>query len=152
MHGPGHDEDYFAQCDNLLSVMISVLTNPKKCEKTTSDEWKDKLKKLMEQAENFAFKRLAAAPGIEVRRRNASNSEWNHPGTRASGFTLAGERLPEGAAKAGILRAITSAKAFLPLAVILRIVHLIRRGSRAGPANPAFCARAGRWGRTCGRR
>jgi transposase InsO family protein len=42
---------------------------------------------------------------------------------RASGFTLAGERLPEGAAKAGILRAITSAKAFLPLAVILRIVH-----------------------------
>ena len=43
---------------------------------------------------------------------------------RASGFTLAGERLPEGSAKAGILRAITSAKAFLPLAVILRIVHL----------------------------
>jgi hypothetical protein len=29
---------------------------------------------------------------------------------RSSGFTLAGERLPEGAAKAGILRAITSAK------------------------------------------
>jgi putative transposase len=43
---------------------------------------------------------------------------------RASGFTLAGERLPEGAAKTGILRAITSAKAFLPLAVILRIAHL----------------------------
>jgi hypothetical protein len=31
---------------------------------------------------------------------------------RASGFTLAGERLPEGAAKVSILRAITSAKAF----------------------------------------
>jgi hypothetical protein len=29
---------------------------------------------------------------------------------RASGFTLAGERLPEGAAKSGILCAITSAK------------------------------------------
>jgi len=43
---------------------------------------------------------------------------------RASGFTLAGERLPEGAAKAGILRAITSAKAFLPLATLLRILHL----------------------------
>ena len=43
---------------------------------------------------------------------------------RASDFTLAGERLPEGAAKARILRAITSAKPFLPLAVILRIVHL----------------------------
>jgi len=43
---------------------------------------------------------------------------------RAFGFSLAGERLPEGAAKAGILRAITSAKPFLPLALILRIVHL----------------------------
>ena len=43
---------------------------------------------------------------------------------RASGFTLAGERLPEGSAKAGILRAITCAIPFLPLAVILRIVHL----------------------------
>jgi hypothetical protein len=43
---------------------------------------------------------------------------------RASSFTLAGERLPEGAAKAGILRAITSAKAFLPLAAILRVVRL----------------------------
>jgi putative transposase len=43
---------------------------------------------------------------------------------RASGFTLAGERLPEGSAKAGILGAITSAKPFLPLAVILRVAHL----------------------------
>ena len=43
---------------------------------------------------------------------------------RASGFTLAGERLPEGAAKAGILRAIASATPFLPLAVILRITRL----------------------------
>ncbi|HJX63163.1 MAG TPA: DDE-type integrase/transposase/recombinase, partial [Polyangia bacterium] len=43
---------------------------------------------------------------------------------RASGFSLAGERLPEGAAKAGILRAIASAKPFLPLVVILRITRL----------------------------
>jgi putative transposase len=43
---------------------------------------------------------------------------------RASGFTLAGERLPEGSAKAGILRATTTARPFLPLVVILRIVHL----------------------------
>ena len=43
---------------------------------------------------------------------------------RASGFTFAGERLPEGAAKAGILRAISSATPCLPLAVILRIAHL----------------------------
>jgi transposase InsO family protein len=43
---------------------------------------------------------------------------------RASGFTLAGERLPESSAKAGILRAITSATPFLPLVVILRIARL----------------------------
>jgi hypothetical protein len=42
---------------------------------------------------------------------------------RASGFSLAGQRLPEGAAKAGILRAITIATPHLPLAVILRIAH-----------------------------
>jgi hypothetical protein len=47
-----------------------------------------------------------------------------HALLRASGFSLAGERLPEGSAKAGILRAITTAKPFLPLAVILRIVRL----------------------------
>ena len=43
---------------------------------------------------------------------------------RASGFSLAGSRLPEGKAKAGILRAITSAEAFLPLAIVLRIIGL----------------------------
>ena len=44
---------------------------------------------------------------------------------RASGFSLAGgQRLPEGNAKAGVLSAITSAKPFLPLAVILRIARL----------------------------
>jgi hypothetical protein len=43
---------------------------------------------------------------------------------RAFGISLGGERLPEGVAKAGILRAITGAKPYLSLAVILRIVHL----------------------------
>ena len=43
---------------------------------------------------------------------------------RASGFRLAHQRLPEGAVKASILRAITSATNALPLAVILRILGL----------------------------
>jgi transposase InsO family protein len=43
---------------------------------------------------------------------------------RASGFSLTGMRLPEGQAKAGILRAVTSAESFLPLAIILRILGL----------------------------
>ena len=60
---------------------------------------------------------------------------------RASGFTLAGERLPEGSAKAGILRAITSARPFLPLAVILRVVHLAPgRYHRWNRASTAVCS------------
>jgi len=43
---------------------------------------------------------------------------------RASGFSLAAKRLPDGAAKAGILRAIAGATPFLPLAVLLRIARL----------------------------
>jgi putative transposase len=59
---------------------------------------------------------------------------------RASGFTLAGERLPEGSAKAGILRAITSAKPFLPLTVILRVAHLDPgRYHRWNRASTAVC-------------
>jgi hypothetical protein len=59
---------------------------------------------------------------------------------RASSFTFAGERLHEGAAKAGILRAITSAKPFLPLAVILRVVHLEpRRYHTWNRASTAAC-------------
>jgi hypothetical protein len=43
---------------------------------------------------------------------------------RASGFSLDRNRLPEGEAKAGILCAISGAEAFLPLAIILRILDL----------------------------
>jgi putative transposase len=43
---------------------------------------------------------------------------------RLSGFRLTGERLPEGVAKASVLRAITSAKPALPLNTILRILGL----------------------------
>ena len=59
---------------------------------------------------------------------------------RASGFALAGERLPEGSSKAEILRAITSAKPFLPLAVILRVAHLEPgRHHRWNRASTAVC-------------
>jgi hypothetical protein len=43
---------------------------------------------------------------------------------RASGFRLVGERLPDGATKASILRAITSAEIALPLKLVLRIIGL----------------------------
>jgi putative transposase len=43
---------------------------------------------------------------------------------RVSGFSLAGRRLPDGAAKADVLRTIESAQAILPLALILRVLRL----------------------------
>jgi putative transposase len=43
---------------------------------------------------------------------------------RVSGFSLAGRRLPEGAAKADVLRTIESAQTILPLALILRVLRL----------------------------
>jgi putative transposase len=42
---------------------------------------------------------------------------------RVSGFSLAGRRLPEGAAKADVLRTIESAQTILPLALILRVLR-----------------------------
>lgn len=59
LHGPGHDERYFTQCDRLISSLIAALTHPKLCEKKTKDEWKELLKKRVAQAENFAFRKLA---------------------------------------------------------------------------------------------
>ena len=43
---------------------------------------------------------------------------------RVSGFSLAGRRLPEGAAKADVLRTIESTQTILPLALILRVLRL----------------------------
>ena len=43
---------------------------------------------------------------------------------RAAGFSLAAQRLPEGAAKARILRAVASAQSALPLNTILKIIAL----------------------------
>jgi putative transposase len=43
---------------------------------------------------------------------------------RVSGFSLAGRRLPEGTAKADVLRAIESSQPVLPLALILRVLRL----------------------------
>jgi transposase InsO family protein len=43
---------------------------------------------------------------------------------RASGFRLAGERLPEGDTKASILRAVASAEPALPMRLVLRIIGL----------------------------
>jgi hypothetical protein len=78
LHGPGHDESYFTQCDRLLSSMIDVLTDPELCEETSSDDWKDKLKKLVTQAENFAFRKLAN-----------NNSAWRlHPSEQISALRL----------------------------------------------------------------
>ena len=56
---------------------------------------------------------------------------------RASGFRLVSERLPQGAAKASILRAIASAETALPLALILRILGMPRSRYHAWRASPS---------------
>lgn len=59
---------------------------------------------------------------------------------RVSGFSLAGRRLPDGAAKADILRAIESAQPWLPLALILRVLHLEPARYHAWRHASAACA------------
>lgn len=78
MHGPGHDESYFAQCDRLISSLISALTDPELCEEETDESWKDLLKERVANAENYAFNKLAENDGA-----------WRlHPGEQVAALTL----------------------------------------------------------------
>ena len=43
---------------------------------------------------------------------------------RTSGFSLTGERLPDGRAKTRILRAVDRARDYLPLRTVLRFLHV----------------------------
>jgi putative transposase len=63
---------------------------------------------------------------------------------RLSGFSLAGRRLPDGAAKADILRTIESAQPFLPLALVLRVLRLERARYHAWRHAAVACALADR--------
>jgi len=60
LHGPGHDEKYFAQSNNLITRMVWLITKPEVCENITKGDWENDLKKLIEQAENYAFKKLSS--------------------------------------------------------------------------------------------
>jgi transposase InsO family protein len=59
---------------------------------------------------------------------------------RISGFSLAKERVPEGKAKAGLLRAIDQTRQFLPVRTVLRVLRL----------SPARYFSWRRWQDTCG--
>jgi hypothetical protein len=63
MHGPGHDESYFTQCDRLLSVMVMLVTDPGDCEEQSKEDWESSLRRLVEQAESYAFRKLAGNDG-----------------------------------------------------------------------------------------
>jgi len=63
---------------------------------------------------------------------------------RVSGFSLAGQRLPEGAAKAVVLRAIEGALPVLPLVLILRALRLEPARYHAWRHAGAACALADR--------
>jgi hypothetical protein len=57
MHGPGHDEAYFNQCEVLIGRLVLLMTSV--CEGMDKPDWEDLLKDTTEKAENYAFKKLA---------------------------------------------------------------------------------------------
>jgi hypothetical protein len=58
LHGPGHDEGYFLQCDALLLEVVECIKGI--CEELDEQEVLDELKKVAKWAENYAFRQLAA--------------------------------------------------------------------------------------------
>ena len=59
---------------------------------------------------------------------------------RVSGFTLSGERLPDGRDKLRMLRAIDQARACIPLRALLRLLHLSRSRFHAWRRRHIGCA------------
>lgn len=60
MHGPAHHENYFRYCDYLLALLRQTMTDVEFCEQADPSEWENKLKELIGQCVNFAFRELAA--------------------------------------------------------------------------------------------
>jgi hypothetical protein len=59
MHGPGHDQEYFGQCDRLLSFMVMLITDPEICTEQSQQDWENELREIATQAENYGFRHLA---------------------------------------------------------------------------------------------
>lgn len=59
LHGPGHDNQYFMQVNNLINRMLGIINNPDFCQELTKSEWQDQLKTAIESAENYSFNKLA---------------------------------------------------------------------------------------------
>jgi hypothetical protein len=57
LHGPGHDDEYFARCDALLADLVLALTDL--CKELDTSEWESLLDQTMKHGENYAFKNLA---------------------------------------------------------------------------------------------
>lgn len=62
-HGPGHDEKYFSRCNRMIAHLLTLFTNDHVCKETPKKEMEDRLKKLIEQAENYAFIQLCSLDG-----------------------------------------------------------------------------------------
>lgn len=60
LHGPGHDEKYFLKCNRLIAQLVDVISDQEICEENSQKEMEDKLKKLISQAENYAFIKLCS--------------------------------------------------------------------------------------------
>lgn len=64
MHIGDHDDSFMAQTAALLARLVRLMTDPDECKKTDKNDWEDELKKMIKNAENYAFVKLAsnAAP------------------------------------------------------------------------------------------
>jgi hypothetical protein len=57
--GPEHDKSYFMKCEQFLTLLLSVMTDPAFCEEVSEQEWENTLKEQIDHAENAAFNKLA---------------------------------------------------------------------------------------------
>ena len=64
---------------------------------------------------------------------------------RTSGFSLTGERLPDGRAKMRILRAVDRARAFVPVRTLLRFLRVSPSRFHAWRRRPQACALDDQW-------
>ncbi len=92
LHGPGHDEDYFLECNRLVTRLLKIISNVDLCEENSHQEMEDDLKELIGQAENYAFIQLSSIEDdgwdLHDSERTLAESIYKAPTTQS--FTVRG--------------------------------------------------------------
>ena len=91
LHGPGHDNEYFLQCDKLVARLRTIISNVDLCKENSHQEMEDDLKELIAQAENYAFIQLCAIEdGWELHEEERKLAESIYRAPKLQGFTVRG--------------------------------------------------------------